>query len=187
MANSGQEDCDGDGTGDACDGFNGTVTFLGYDLYLLDWFLLDDWCWGDWHYEWWLGFFFERDYYLVSPCSGSSYVQVNEYTFYSTFLTATYDPWYCSYYAYGPAPQGRDSGRKLASTKGFRVELRDGQLVLVTPDGTRTAHMPVQSGRGGVHQQNGKLYFNGPQGDAELKLDFAAPDATELRKLPDRH
>jgi hypothetical protein len=177
--NPDQTDCDGDGTGDACDGFNGNTTYLGSDLYYLGSWLLDWWCWGDWLYEYWLDYYFARDYYQVTPCYGPSYIQVDEYYFYSTFLSVTYDPWTC-WNGYGPAPQAGQKGtRQLAPTAGFQLRHENGALTLATPQGDRKVELP-----GKLRVEGDKLLFDGPQGEAELRLDFTKPDPSELQKLP---
>lgn len=184
VSNADQTDCDGDGAGDACDGFNGTSTYLGSDQYLLAAWLLDAWCWGGWYYEQWLGYFFQRDYFQVNTCYNGSYLQAYDSYYYAYLLTVTYDPWYCGYY--GPE-QGEPTGkpeRQLVDPKDFQLKHENGKLILVTPQGERELKLPNQSG--GLRPEGDKLMLNGPQGEAELKLELAQPDASQLDKLPPR-
>lgn len=179
--NPDQADCDGDGTGDVCDGFNGNFYPQGYEQYLLASYLINEWCWGDWLYQDWLGFIYERVYTLVVPCWGPSYVQVDEYYYYAYFLTITYDPWYCSWYGYGPVPEGGKRGTpQLAPTEGFVLKQENGALIVVTPEGERKIQLPDR-----LRVQDGKLLYDGPNGEHELRLEIAKPNPSELQKLPD--
>jgi hypothetical protein len=187
--NSDQADCDGDGVGDACDGFNGTTTFLGADQYLLAAWLVDEWCWGDWLYDEWFSLFLQRAYYVTTTCSGSSTYFYQDSYYYSVFLTITYDPYDCSYYGYA-APTGASSGktkpnRTVASSKDFQLKFENGKLRLVTPHGERPVRLP--DGDGKLHLQDGKLVYDGPQGQHEMKLKVAEPSASEIEQLPNTH
>ncbi|HXU31968.1 MAG TPA: hypothetical protein VN851_15460 [Thermoanaerobaculia bacterium] len=187
--NPDQADCDHDGVGDACDGYNGTTTFLGYDLYLLYAYPVFDFCSGSWLYEEWLGLFFERDYYQFTPCSGSPTTSSNDYYFYGYFLTVTYDPYTCGWFATEPGSgsskqdqPASGSGRHVVSSKDFQLKVENGKLFLVTPQGER--EMPTKASWKGLRQQGDKVLLDGPQGEHELRLQLVVPSDKDLMKLP---
>jgi hypothetical protein len=185
--NADQADCDHDGIGDACDSSNTTTTYQGSNQYLLAYWWLDGWCWGSWAYDEWLGFFLQRDYYVTTSCSGPPSSWYVDNYFYSTFLTITYDPYYCYYYGYATpnSSASPDLGRQAASGKDFHLKYENGQLLMVTPKGDRPVTLP--DGNSKLRLEGGKLFYDGPQGRHEIKLNVAEPNATELQKLPNTH
>ncbi len=155
-ANAGQQDCDGDGIGDACDSFNGTTTYQGYNEQVdFVYGPVYSYCSGPWRYSLYEVYYHRTHYYQDTYCN-STVVNRSSTTYHMTYAwQTTYDPWGCGSWAQAPADdtqslrsneapkpvlQYRDGslwveGGKLPVAEGARYEQQDGAVYVVKPDG----------------------------------------------------
>jgi hypothetical protein len=165
-ANANQADCDGDGTGDACDSFNGTTTYQGYNEQV-DFIYgpVYSYCNGPWRYSLYEVYYHRTHYYQDTYCDGT--VVNRSYTTYHMYYAwnTTYDPWNCGYYAQAP----QDGTESLRSTEPPKpvLQYRDGSLWVGSGDEARK--LPVADGAR-YEQQAGAVYVVKP--DGAWRVDF---------------
>jgi hypothetical protein len=157
--NPGQEDCDGDGIGDACDSKNAREEYLGYSEVTDFWYgPIDSWCEGP--YRWYVyEEYYRRIYhYRDTYCDGSVVYWTRSEPRVRYAYAYEADPWGCGgYFMKSPAGESstesprppeppaapllqfrdgrlRIGDRAVPLAKGAHVEQRDGTLYLVRPD-----------------------------------------------------
>lgn len=157
--NPGQEDCDGDGIGDACDPKNAREEYLGYSEVSDFWYgPIASWCDGPYRWYVYEEYYRRIFYYRDTYCDGTV-VNWTRTEYHMRYVYAyEYDPWGCGGYFMkshedeggtesprfaappaAPLLQFRDgrlwiAGRALPLAKGTHVEQHDGTLYLVRPD-----------------------------------------------------
>jgi len=182
--NANQADCDGDGIGDACDSFNGT-TSDSYTYTLTGVYgPVDAFCDYDYLDQVWLGVYQEDHLHQETTCSGSTTSTHTYSTVYGYFDTLTYDPWDCgdAIAAQGSKPKNWSGKPQLAPAKDFSLVWENGLPVLVTPRGKRS--LPPSALSGLLLSKGGKLYYNGPEGEHEMKRGLVQPNnPRKLQKL----
>ena len=166
-ANPGQEDCDGDGIGDACDSFNGWTTYEGYTEQV-DFIYgpVYSYCDGPWRTDVYQVYYHRTHTWRDTYCDGTV-VYRYQTTYHSGYAWHTYyDPWSCGYWATAPA----DGDESLRSTEPPKpvLQFRDGAFWIGSGDAARRLPDPE-----GVHyeQHRGAIYRIEPDGEWRMDLE----------------
>lgn len=190
VANADQADCDGDGTGDACDGFNGNTYYLGYYDELITAVYEYTYCDDPFLVDVYLGYWARHHVYVDSYCNGTNVY----YEVVSHFLA----PYGAFYYAPGcgdSQASGTPKSGSSASRSGARpvepppdrlrqLELRwkGGRLVLSGPSGEHTLTIPTFGGSSKPERFEDDVFVPGPDGDYLLHPAPVQPTQQQLEK-----
>ncbi|HEV7519340.1 MAG TPA: thrombospondin type 3 repeat-containing protein [Thermoanaerobaculia bacterium] len=178
--NSNQADCDGDGIGDACDSFSGTMS--NSDTYTLQGVYgpFDQYCVGSFLFETWVGVYQDDHVHQETTCSGVTTTTHTYSTVYSWSETVTYDPWRCSAgLAAGSSPSSKETNLLLAPAKDFSLSWENGHLVLRTPTGKRNIQLAPNS----IRIKDGKIFYTGPVGELQMLPRLIQPDLEQVKRL----
>lgn len=175
--NPDQADCDGDGTGDVCDSFNGTEAYLGYRDTLVGSYPIDVYCDGSYRVTILLLQYLREHRYQRTTCSGQVSTWVEYQSVYRYGYSIFWDPFNCGGFELTGPPEGDEQLHPAAGAavsdpaflKAFRQDRQlvwDGEgFVLETPQGERSIALPEGwSGR----DDGGRLFLKGPWGEGEL-------------------
>lgn len=182
--NPGQQDCDGDGIGDACDSRNVTSEeYLGYNDVSDFWYgPIASWCDGPYRWSVYEEYYRRIHHYRDTYCDGTVVNRtVTEYRTRYVYGYA-YDPWGCGGYAM-KSPEGEGSTESLRSAEAPAAPLlqfRDGRLWI----GDRAVPLAKDTH---VEQHDGVLYLVRP--DRAWQIDPAvAPLKSDpkTRRAPER-
>ncbi|HEX7151257.1 MAG TPA: thrombospondin type 3 repeat-containing protein [Thermoanaerobaculia bacterium] len=170
-SNPGQADCDGDGTGDACDTFNGTTTYLGFTETIdYVWGPIDSFCQFSFRYDVFV-VYYHRTYNYRDTYCGGAVVNRSVTTYHSGYYyTSTYDPWTCDPYWGSFAPSAESSTTAPRDKARLELQVSEGRVWIAAANGRHEVKLPA----GFRFQQNGaELFLIGPEGitrfDPELR------------------
>ena len=186
--NPSQADCDGDGDGDACDDFNGTVTYLGYTIQMTHAWPYDVWCDAGFRFTLWLARYQRTDRYQQTTCSGQTTTWEEISFFYGFFTTVLYDPFGCGFASVSPPsdtrrPNPASGDERIVESFWDDHDLvwENGELILRSPRDDQRIELSEDEGWQ-LRSAHGELIVSGPEGEGRLELEPV--DARSLHQPP---
>jgi hypothetical protein len=146
-ANPGQQDCDGDGKGDACDSFNGTTRYTGsWDTTDFTNGPISSYCtYGGYAQQMFAVYYHTTHYWSDTYCDGTV-VYRQTTTFHTRYeYRQVYDPWRCgTHYYYSQTPGDGTESLSAPEASAPRLQYRDGSLWVFY--GSTEQQLPVADG-----------------------------------------